>query len=228
MKKWCKRVLIAGLIVGSGCGLLIAFAAWRVPRSAEGRLFDDAAAVPARRAALVLGCVRELPNGRPNQYFRLRVKAAVELFQAGRVEHLLVSGDNHRRGYDEPSDLKEALMAAGVPEDRVTCDYAGFRTLDSVVRAKEVFGLDSFVVVSQPFHNERAIFLARAKGIDAVGFNAGDVAGRDSLRTRLREHLARVAALLDVWVWHRQPRFLGPRVELGSQTASLGGNKTRE
>ena len=177
MKKWCKRLLIAGLFVGSGCGLLIAFAAWLVPRSAEGRLFDDAAAVPARRAALVLGCVRELTNGRPNQYFRLRVKAAVELFQSGRVEHLLVSGDNHRRGYDEPSDLKEALMAAGVPEDRVTCDYAGFRTLDSVMRAKEVFGLDAFVVVSQPFHNERAIFLARAKGIDAAGFNAGDGAG---------------------------------------------------
>ena len=85
------------------------------------------------------------------------------------MEALIVSGGNHVKGYDEPSDMKRALIAAGVPEDRIVCDYAGFRTLDSVVRAKTIFGLDSFLVVSQDFHVRRAVFLGRCWGLDVHG-----------------------------------------------------------
>ena len=181
----------------------------------SGRVFDNASidAVPRRRAAVVLGCVRTLPNGLDNLYFSRRINAAAELYKAGKVDCLIVSGDNHVKGYDEPSDMKESLMKAGVPADRIACDYAGFRTLDTVVRAKKVFGLDSFIVISQPDHVRRAVFTARGFGCDAYGYAAEDVNGRYSIKTTIREQLAKIAAVLDV-ILRRSPKFLGPRETL--------------
>jgi SanA protein len=125
--------------------------------------------------ALVLGCSPTVGGGYTNPFFATRIQAAAELFRLGKVDYLLVSGDNRRRDYDEPSAMKEALVAAGVPQNRIYCDYAGRRTLDSVVRAGDVFGQGNIIVVSQEFHNQRAIFIAQHRGIDAIGFNAPDV-----------------------------------------------------
>lgn len=177
-----------------------------------GRVFgpDQIEAVPAQRAAVVLGCVKTLPNGRANLYYSRRIAAAAELYKAGKVSCLIVSGDNHVNGYDEPSDMKDSLIAAGVPSERIVCDYAGFRTLDSVVRAKEVFGLGSFIVISQPDHVRRAVFLARGFGADAYGFAAEDVNGRYSIKTTVREQFAKIGAVLDV-VIRRKPKFFGPK-----------------
>jgi len=111
--------------------------------------------------------------------------------------------------------MKASLMEVGVPSERIYCDYAGFRTLDSVVRAREVFGQTEITVVSQEFHNRRAIFIARHRGLDAIGFNAADVDARDSFKTSCREQLARVNTLLDMFLFSRQPKFLGPKVTLG-------------
>ena len=181
----------------------------------SGRVFDSAGidAVPCRRAAVVLGCVRTLPNGLSNLYFSRRIDAAAELYKAGKVDCIIVSGDNHVKGYDEPSDMKESLVKAGVPDDRIVCDYAGFRTLDTVVRAKKVFGLDSFIIVSQPDHVRRAVFTARGFGCDAYGYAAKDVNGRYSIKTTIREQLAKIAAVADV-ILRRRPKFLGPREPL--------------
>jgi len=181
----------------------------------SGRVFDSASidAVPRQRAAVVMGCVRTLPNGLNNLYFSRRIDAAAELYKAGKVDCLIVSGDNHVKGYDEPSDMKESLAKAGVPADRIVCDYAGFRTLDTVVRAKKVFGLDSFIIVSQPDHVRRAVFTARGFGCDAYGYAAKDVNGRYSIKTTIREQLAKIAAVLDV-ILRRSPKFLGPRETL--------------
>ena len=181
----------------------------------SGRVFDGARidAVPRQRAAVVLGCVRTLPNGLNNLYFSRRIDAAAELYKAGKVDCLVVSGDNHVKGYDEPSDMKESLVNAGVPAERIVCDYAGFRTLDTVVRAKKVFGLDSFIIVSQPDHVRRAVFTARGFGCDAYGYAAKDVNGRYSIKTTIREQLAKIAAVLDV-ILRRSPKFLGPREPL--------------
>lgn len=179
--------------------------------AARGRIFPrtQLALIPAHRTAVVLGCCRTLRNGRLNLYFRHRIAAAAELYRAGKVDAILVSGDNHVKGYDEPSDMKAALEACGVPSERIVCDFAGFRTLDTVVRAKKVFGVESCILVSQPEHLRRAVFLARAFGCAAVGYAADEVHGRHALRTRIREQFSKIAAVFDAVV-RRQPKFLGP------------------
>lgn len=177
----------------------------------------SAAEVPQRRVGLVLGCVPVLADGRANLFFQHRMRAAADLFKAGRVDYLLVSGDNHRAGYDEPTAMRDALVARGVPADRIELDYAGFSTLDSVVRARHVFGQSELCIVSQRDHAMRAVFIARAHGVSAVGFAAQDVGFRFGLRTHLRESLARVRAVLDVKLLGREPRFYGPPVTIGAE-----------
>lgn len=168
---------------------------------------DDLTKVAPAPVALVLGTART-HEGRPNQYYCARIEAAAELFHSGRVQGILVSGDNATRYYNEPIAMQKDLIALGVPEEFITLDYAGFRTLDSVVRAKEVFGVDRVIVVSQRFHAERAIFLAEFFGIDAHGFAAADPDASGLMKVRAREVLARVAAVLDI-VTGREPKFLG-------------------
>lgn len=187
---------------------------WWIAKKAEGHCFDDVKAFPEVPVAVVLGTSARLADGRANLFFLPRMQAAAALFKAGRVKAVIVSGDNGTRGYDEPTEMKRVLVRLGVPEVKIVCDYAGFRTLDSVVRAKEVFGQSRFIVVSQRFHNERAIYLARAFGIDATGLNAADVPVALSIKTFLREKLACVKAVLDVNALHTQPKFLGEKVVL--------------
>ena len=127
----------------------------------------------------------------------------------GKVKHLLLSGDNRRKDYDEPTDMKLALLAQGIPESAMTLDYAGFRTLDSVVRARKVFGQTRVTLITDDFHAPRAVFLARHTGLDAVAFSAGPVSLKSSARSRVRELGARVKAVLDIYVLHTRPRFLG-------------------
>ena len=202
-------IAVAVMVLAWGASAIAVYAI------SSGRVFDSASidAVPHRRAAVVMGCVRTLPSGPNNLYFSRRIDAAAELYKAGKVDCLVVSGDNHVKGYDEPSDMKESLINAGVPADRIVCDYAGFRTLDTVVRAKKVFGLNSFIIVSQPDHVRRAVFTARGFGCEAYGYAAKDVNGRYSIKTTIREQLAKIAAVLDV-ILRRSPKFLGPRETL--------------
>ena len=192
----------------------IVVASTAVQRGTRGRTYSDVSAIPARRVGLVLGCSRLLGDGRRNAFFDNRIQAAAELFRAHKVEYLVVSGDNHVRGYDEPSDMKASLVQAGVPAERVFCDYAGFRTLDSVVRVREIFGQTAVIIISQEFHNQRAIFIAQHHGVDALGFNAPDVDAYNSFKTKCRELVARANMMLDLFVFRRAPRFLGQRVML--------------
>jgi SanA protein len=213
LKRW-KLIAILGLLVALSPLVAIWIGRSVIAGSADGRVFMDVADVPECEVALVLGCARLLPNGRRNLYFKHRMAAVVKLWESGRVKHILVSGDNSRKDYDEPTDMKEALIEAGLPEDRIHCDYAGFRTLDSVVRAKDVFLLDRFVVVSQEFHVERALYIAKELGIEAFGFPARDVGGKAGMRTKTREDLARVKAVLDMKVLNTQPKFRGEPVPI--------------
>lgn len=185
---------------------------WWIARVAKRRCFDEAEQVPEASVAVVLGASPKLADGRTNLFFHERMKAAAALFKSGRVKALIVSGDNGTRGYDEPTEMKQELVQRGVPEARIVCDYAGFRTLDSVVRAKEIFGQSRVLFVSQRFHNERAIYLAGTQGMEAWGYNATDVPVAASVKTFLREKLACVKAVLDVTVLGTRPRFLGEKV----------------
>ena len=187
-----------------------------VSRGAEGRTFSDVAEIPARNVGLVLGCSRVLPDGRLNMFFENRILAATQLFQAGKVRYLVVSGDHHTVDYDEPRDMKESLVKAGLPAERIYCDYAGFRTLDSVVRVREIFDQSRVTIISQKFHNERAIYIAEHRGIDAIGFNAPEVDAYNSFKTKCRELLARANMLMDLFVVRRQPKFLGVKIEIGN------------
>lgn len=180
-----------------------------VTSSASGRLYDVPADVPLRDVAVVLGTSPKVAGGRPNVLYEARIDAAAQLYTAGRVKCLLVSGDNGDLRYNEPTRMRADLIRRGIPAKDVVCDYAGFRTLDSIVRAQKVFGQDRFVIVSQPFHNERAIYLARQRGIDAIAYNAVEAPLGPSLW--IRERFARFTAILDVNVFNRQPRFLGKR-----------------
>lgn len=177
---------------------------------AAGRIFRDAKQIPANDVGLVLGTSKTTRKGNPNLHFTQRINAAVELYRSGKVQHLLVSGDNHITSYDEPTDMLNALIAAGVPTNAISCDYAGFRTLDSVVRANSVFGLKKFTIVTEEFHCPRALWIARQRGLNAVAFAAPDLSARWSLRVKARESLARVLCGLDLYVLNRSPKFPGP------------------
>src|ERR1041385_2348772 len=158
-----------------------------VVRSVDSRVFRELSALPDNDVALVLGTGKYTRGGWINRHFRTRTEAAARLFHEGKVRHLLLSGDNHIKGYDEPTDMKQALLDLGVPESAMTLDYAGFRTLDSVVRAKKVFGRRKLTIVTDDFHAHRAVFLCKHTGIDAVAFCSEKIPSRFSAKSRLRE-----------------------------------------
>lgn len=183
-----------------------------IESASETHTFSDIALLPEAEVALVLGCSRYLSDGRQNLFFHNRIEAAIEVFNKGKAQTILVSGDNHVVHYNEPQDMKDSLIELGIPEERIVCDYAGFSTLDSIVRAKEVFGQETLIVISQEFHNRRAIFIGKQRGLDLVGYNAREVNAFHSIKTKLREELARVKTVLDIWVLNRQPKFLGDAI----------------
>lgn len=193
---------------------LVAINNW-VTRVAQPWLFDDLAKLPHNRVGVVLGTSPKLANGQPNLYFTYRLQAAANLFKAGKVGYLLVSGDNSSPFYNEPVAMRDALVELGVPRERIYLDYAGLRTLDSIVRTKEVFQEQSFTVISQRFHNQRAVFIARKRGLEAVGFDARAVSRRSSPLVYVREYFARVQMVLDLFFLDTQPKYLGQPIRIG-------------
>jgi SanA protein len=193
-----------------GVAVFLACAEWTVQRASAGRIFESGAGLPPADVALVLGSSRTLADGRTNYFYATRLDVAAGLFRTGTVRGIIVSGDNSRTDYSEPDDMKADLVARGVPERFITCDYAGFSTLDSMRRVSRVFGQTRVIVVSQRFHLERALYLARADGLDAVGCVAAEAPRWWQVRGRLREVFARGKAVLDVAL-DRGPKYLGPR-----------------
>ncbi len=197
--------------------LVVAFTVYAnlcVEKYAENRIFSTVCTVPHNRVALLLGTSPLNRYGRPNSYFTNRIVTAAELYHAGKVDYIIASGDNHTKQYNEPSAMRDSLIAQGVPADRIILDFAGFRTLDSVVRAKEVFGCDSLTIISQDDHSARALYLAEANGIQAVAISAPIRAGRRvRVRLALREWLACDKMMLDIW-FGKQPHFLGEKIEI--------------
>lgn len=210
-----KRFTKWSLIIITCTFLFIVFCNYWITSSTKSQLYLDANSIPVRKVGLVLGASKKTTRGTDNLYFNFRIQAAYELFKAHKVQYLLLSGDNHVKGYDEPSDMREALIALGIPDSCIILDYAGFRTLDSVVRCNEVFGEDSITIISQEFHNQRALFIANKNHIQAIAFNAQEVNKNYSFKTRFREYFARVKCILDIYVLYTSPKFLGDKIKIG-------------
>ena len=206
-----KKGLILLFTAGVVIVLFLLYANKQVNLTARSRVWNRADEVPFNPVGLVPGTK---PGG---LYFRNRIDAAVALYTLGKVKWLIVSGDNHHATYNEPQAMQRALMKKGIPESVIYCDYAGFTTLDSVVRAREVFGQNRITLVSQQFQNLRAIYLAQHYGIDAVGLNAEDVPADQQRRLGvIREYVARGRAVLDAKVIRRQPHFAGSTITPGN------------
>lgn len=203
MKK-LKLLILSGLCILFG---IISTFYW-VAYKAKGYTYDNIDNIPKNKVGLVLGASKLAPSGNINLFYKHRVDAAVALYKAGKIDYILVSGDNGRKDYDEPTDFKNDLIANGVPEACIFLDYAGFRTLDSIVRAKEIFGQNDITIISQKFHNERAIYIAQHFGINAIAFNAKDV-----YKNPKREYLARAKASLDL-LFNVEPKFLGDKIAI--------------
>lgn len=179
----------------------------------QGTTYDHISEVPHNKVGVVLGTSPYLKSGATNPYFQYRIDAAVALFNAQKIDFILVSGDNATVQYNEPKAFKKALINKGIPKEKIFLDYAGFRTLDSMIRAYEVFGQEKFTVISQKFHNQRAVFIARQKNIQAVGFNATDLPSHLGIKTQIREYLARTKVFFDL-IFSVQPKFLGEKIEI--------------
>ncbi len=177
--------------------------------STEADLYTNWAALPENEVGLVLGTSPYTAEGMPNPHFAGRIVAAVELYQLGRVKHLIVSGANPDASYNEPRRMWQALTAAGVPAQAITMDFAGFRTFDSVARAKLVFGLDRLTVITQDYHAYRALFIGRHLGLRPVAYAPAGEASGPAFRPYLREVLARIWAILDLYLFDTEPKFVG-------------------
>ncbi len=216
LRRWCRYALLATLAVAAGLLLLFAAAEGWTYAHAHAHCSASVEDCPQGAVGLVLGCSKYIRRGKSSPYFAGRMEAAAELWRSGRLRCLIVSGDNRHYTYNEPRDMKAALVRLGVPKERIVCDYAGVCTYDSVVRAQRVFGADSLVIVSQPGHAARAVAIARSLGLAARGYEATmprQLDWRSTLRQHVRERAARIAMLFDLAL-QRQPEQLGAAIPL--------------
>lgn len=178
----------------------------------KGKIYSSVDKVPYNEIALVLGTSKRLVSGESNPFFDDRITAAEKLYKSGKVKHLILSGDNQTKYYNEPQYMKDALLKKGIPDSVITLDYAGLRTLDSVVRCKDVFGQNKFTIITQKFHSYRAVFISQYYNIDATAFSARDLPITQSFKVVIRELLARPKAILDVYFLDTNPKYSGERV----------------
>ncbi len=208
-KRAGKLLLLAVFLIF----LLVLTANLIIQQSSKKYIYSDLSKIPVNKVGMLLGCSKYIRGGQPNLYFNYRIEATVALYKAKKIKVIVVSGENSREDYNESQDMKIALMQAGIPENVIYLDYAGFRTLDSVVRLNKIFGQSSFTIISQKFHNERAVFIARSKGLNAVAYNAKDVGKYMGFKTKVREKFARVNLFVDM-LTGKEPKFLGEPIKI--------------
>ena len=209
--RWLKRI---GVVVATVFLLLVLASNLWIVTSTSPNVFTDIAQLPDHRVALVLGTSNKTISGSVNAYFRKRMETAAWLYKMGKVDHIIVSGDNRSMYYNEPMEMKKSLMKLGVPQSAITLDYAGLRTLDSVVRCKEIFGQSRIIIITQPIHSYRALFISDYYGMEAVAMVAKEPTVEYPFRVRLREYFARTKAILDLYILKTTPRHLGEKEQI--------------
>lgn len=207
LKKRLKQFVLLCLLILATILLLDCWVGWK---SAD-YIYEDINQLPAKEVGVVLGTAKYLRSGGINPYYQHRIDGARALFNSKKITYLLLSGDNAQASYNEPITMRRDLVRAGIPKENIVLDFAGFRTLDSVVRANKVFATNNFTIITQRFHCERALFIAIHQGIEAQCYA---VPSPKTLSIRIREAFARLGALTDLYILDRQPRFLGPQVPI--------------
>lgn len=200
------KVILIG--IASVLGVIVGLNAW-ILTDTYSYVYSDAEQIPFNAVGMVLGTSKMTRSGNPNQHFVTRMDATAELFHKGKIQHIILSGDNMTRYYDEPKAMKAELLLRGVPEYSMTLDTAGFRTFDSVVRLKQVFGVTSCTIISEKYHVHRAVFISRHHDLNAIAYAADDVPFLYGIRSRSREILARVKAVLDLYLLETKPVSVG-------------------
>jgi len=198
-----KKTAVTTLAVGWSIFLVLVFGCniWIIA-STRSQIFYDVSSIPFNEDGLVLGTGKLIEKGRVNQHFVRRIDAAAALYHGGKIKRLILSGD---KGSDEPLEMKRALLQRGVPESALILDNYGLRTLDSIVRARDVFKCARLTIISERFHDFRALFLSHYFRIDAVAYAPDDLSVRWMIRPTAREYLARVKAVLDLYVLNTKP-----------------------
>jgi SanA protein len=207
IRKFIGIILISGIV-------FITYTNATINHNPTQFIFKDIDKVKEHKVGLVLGTSARTVGGKENPFFINRIEAATKLYESGKIKKILVSGDNADISYNEPKAMQIALLDKGIPKEDIVLDYAGFRTLDSVMRARDVFGQNDILIISQEFHVKRAVYIARTLGIDSEGFVAEGVSMKFNARTQFREILARTQAWMDVHILNRQPKFLGEKEEI--------------
>jgi len=207
MKKLFKYLFITILVFI----VVIIFMNWLIISESKQYLYNDIGKIPNNKVGLVLGTSKYFLTGEKNPYFKNRIIAATKMYESGKIKYIVLSGDNSEKYYNEPVTMKKELVKYGIPKNVIYLDYAGFRTWDSVLRCNIIFGQEEFTIISQKFHNARAVFIARKNGIKAIGFNADDISISRSLRTRVREIFARIKVFIDLSIG-KDPRYLGDEI----------------
>jgi len=210
MAFWRKVVKRAGYTILFFAVLILVANIW-VVKSTENKVFADYHSLPDNEVALVLGTSNKSVDGSPNPFFENRIKTAAALYHDSKVTHFILSGDNRTPYYNEPLEMKKALMKLGVPDSVITLDYAGLRTLDSVVRSRDVFGQNKITIITQPFHCYRALFISNYYGIDAVAVVAQEPVEETVFKVYVREYFARTKAILDLYILKTDPLLMGEK-----------------
>lgn len=199
----CVSIILITIII---CDIAIVLSSYK-------QTYNSIYKVPKRKVGLLLGTSKYFRDGSPNIYYKNRVSSTASLYFAGKIEYVLISGDNSEMYYNEPNDMKKALIKKGVPEDKIFLDFAGFRTFDSIIRAEKVFGTTSYIVISQEYHNQRAIYIANKLNHKAIAYNAKNIKSGMFIGQYIREKLARVKVFID-FIFDVEPKYLGKKIEI--------------
>jgi len=210
MKKYLK-IIIPLFFVSIISAIILADVI--IENSTNNLVYNDINKIPHNKVGLLLGTSKYLKSGFSNLYFKYRIEATTNLFKAHKIEYVVISGDNSKKDYNEPLDMKNELIKSGIQDSLIILDYAGFRTFDSVIRINKIFGQNNFTVISQEFHNKRAIYIAKYFGFKAIGYNAQEVNLYSGIKTQIREKFARVKVFIDLLI-NKKPKFLGNKIEI--------------
>lgn len=209
--RWLRKIIV--FLSAVFFIIFLSSNAWIV-LSTKQRVYSDIEELPGHRVALVLGTSHRTAHGEPNPFFEKRIEMAAALYKEGKIDHFILSGDNRTKFYNEPFEMRKALIKKGVPASAITLDYAGLRTLDSVVRCKEIFGQSKITIITQSFHSYRALFISDYYEMDAVAMVAEEPEFDRVAKVRIREYFARFKAVLDLYILDTAPRFLGEKEKL--------------